>query len=424
MIDGETDWILETLRRWLGGDTEPMMCPAGLQAEGFEERLHRNRLLPLFQQLPLDLPPTAEWNGFRVRAAQAYQRNLLHALGQLRAGTHLMQQLERAGIPSLAVRGPFLALDVYGDPAARMAADIDILVPRRDRRHAWHVCRAMGHRSLDWECPLWPVDAHRIHWRLQQAGESAVCELHWTVEPVYGVMTLRYDALFDRPDTIREDGFEWRQPRPDSMLLLLCLHTGRHLADAQHAQPISVRSGAEALDHGMLFRWLDVALFMRKYGAHLDWEWLSRQTADRRLGQSMVVSLEGVRDWLGVPLPDAAERYLPVWAGTVQAQRSSDTRRRLEQWWERKAGPAVGLPETSLEDVLYFLFPHALFFAPSHGIGLFLRRAAHGIGAMGQLFVAFLSSCGFMLITAARRACRKTSPPLSNDPTLIPEGSP
>ena len=405
MINTETSWILEALRRWVAGATEHAIFLDGLHPEQLGDQLEWNRLLPLFHQLPINCPDTGAWNAFRIRMAEAYQRNLLRSLQQLRSGTQLMRQLEHEGIPCLAMRGPFLALDVYGDPAARLGADIDLLVPRRARRHAWQVCQAQGYHSLDWECPLWPVDAHRIHWRLQKEGDPSVCELHWAVEPVYGVMTLRYDRLFKRPVQMTGDGFEWQQPDPENMLLLLCRHTARHLEDAQHAQSISVRSGAEALEQRMLFRWLDVAVFLRKYGSQLDWDWLSRQAADRRLGQSLVVSLEGVRDWLGMPLPDAAERYLPVWAGAVQAQRSSIARARLELWWERKAGPAVGLQESSLEDILYFLFPHALFFAPAQGVGLVLRRMGHGVSTLATLLVASLSWCGFVAITAVRRAC-------------------
>ena len=420
MTDNETTWILETLRQWLRGATEPGVCPVELSPERLADRLERNRLLPLFQHLPVAFPMIAEWGPFRARKECAYQRNLLQALQQLQSGTQLLEHLEQAGIPSLAIRGPFLALDVYGDPAARMSTDIDILVRRRDRRRAWECCRPMGYRSLEWECPVWPVDAHRIHWRLQRAGDPTVCELHWTLEPVYGVMTLRYDGLFEQGYQRKESGFAWRQPCPDHMLLLLCRHTGRHLADAQQAQSIAVRSGAEAFDQGVLFRWLDVALFLRRYGAQVNWGWIAEQTADRRVGQSLVVSLEGVRDWLGVRLPQEAERYLPLWADAAETQRSSNARRRVEMWWERQAGPACGL-ETPLADVLYFLCPHALFFAPARGVGLCLRRTGHSVVAALKLLGAFLCYCGFVALTAARRVCRRQRAPLPSG-HMIPAG--
>ncbi len=248
MTDGETTWILDALRAWLRRGADPVAGPAGLSAERLGDRLERNRLLPLFQQLPITFPMTAGWDHFHARMADAYRRSLLQALRQLQSGTRLMEALRQAGIPSLAVRGPFLAAAVYGDPAARIGADIDILVPRGARRRAWQVCRTMDFRSLDWECPLWPLDAHRIHWRIQRSDEPVVCELHWAVEPVYGVMTLRYDALFDRPSRLNKSGFEWYQPGPDRMLVLLCLHTGRHCADAQSAHRVTIRSGADALD--------------------------------------------------------------------------------------------------------------------------------------------------------------------------------
>ena len=409
MNNVETEWILETLRRWLNDRAVALTCPVELRPEELEKRLDQNRLLPLFHTLTISWPATEAWTAFRSELSAAYQRSLMQALRQATSGVALMQGLAAVGVQSLAVRGPFLALAAYGDPAVRICADIYVLVPRGDRRRAWLCCRAMGYRSLDWECPLWPIDAHRIHWRLQRPNDTTVCELHWSVEPVYGAMTLKYPDLFNHGVNLRADGFEWRQPCPEHMLLLLCLHTFRHLADAR---PGGLRDGAEALDQRMLFRWLDVALFLSKYGAQVNWDSVSAHAADRRVAQSLVVGLAGVRDWLGIRLPAEAERSIPLWEDAVARQRSSEVRRRLELWWERKAGPGLGLAEGSRADVLYFLCPPARFFAPSHGGWLGLRRLAHAMSAATMLSVATLSRGLFALVTAWRRRMRRMREPL------------
>ena len=384
----EKIWIVEAVSRWLRSPSEAIVCHSGLSAERLGALLEANRLLPLFQTLPLVFPDGENWARFRDRLDSAYQHSLLQGLQQLKSGHYLMDCLAESGIKSLAVRGPFLAEDVYGDPAVRLSSDIDILVSYRDRRRAWAACERVGYRSLDWECPLWPVDKHRIHWRIQRQGDPVVCELHWAVEPVYGVMTLDYELLL-------------QNRTPSQLLLLLCLHAGEHILE-QSAQI----SSDQALDQGMLFRWIDVALFLKQYGAEVDWAWINSQARDRRVSACMTLCLRGVKDWFGMSLPSGAERFISVWDELAAHQCSTGVRRRLELWWERRVGRAVGL-ETPLADVLYYLWPHAQFFDPSRGLSLMLKRVGHSLAAMGVLSMEFLSYACFALINRGRRCLRR-----------------
>lgn len=397
----EKTWIVDAVSRWLRSPSQTIVCPSGLSPERLGALLEANRLLPLFQTMPLAVPDGDDWDRFRDRLDMAYQRGLLQGLQQLKSGRDLMDCLAASGIKSLAVRGPFLAEDVYGDPAVRLSSDIDILVSYRDRRRAWAACERVGYRSLDRECPLWPVDKHRIHWRIQREGDPVVCELHWAVEPVYGAMTFDYEALL-------------KDRTPTQRLLLLCLHAGEHILEqfgltppAEPGRHQQVRPGArissdQALDQGMLFRWLDVALFIRKYGSEVDWSCIDRQARDRRISACMALCLRGVKEWLGLNLPPEADRYMVVWALSAERQRSSGLRCWIEGWWERRGGRAVGL-ETPLQDVLYYLWPHALFFAPSHGVPLMLKRVVHSLAAVAVLSREFLSYACFAIINWGRR---------------------
>lgn len=384
----ETNWMMNALSQWLRAPAESVPCSLDLDPDRLGEILEKNRLLPLFQRLQMVFPAKSEWSRFRERIDLAYQRSLLQGLQQVKSGQALMDCLAAAGIQSLVVRGPFLAEDVYGDPALRMSSDVDVLVSFHDRRRAWKACRAAGYRSLDRGVPLWPFDNHRIHWRLQREGDPVVCELHWAVEPVYGVMTLDYEAFL-------------RSPSPSSQFLLLCLHAGEHVLERFGAVP----SAAEAVEQGMLFRWLDVAMFLRKYGAELDWDWLDAHARDRRAGSCLSLCLNGVRDWFGWSLPSNAEDYPARWAGLARAQESSGIRQRFEAWWERRAGRALGL-ETSMPDVLYYLWPQAPYFGVRGGLSLFLKRAGHAMKAGMVLTREALSYACFALAVGFRRLGR------------------
>ncbi len=402
MTSLETAWVLEAVSRWLRAPSELLACPDSLDPDRLGTILEQNRLLPLFQSMYLCLPQGEAWIRSRERLESVYQNSLLQGLRQLKSGQTLMETLARAGIGSRAVRGPFFAEDVYGDSALRLSSDIDILVSLQDRRRAWKVCQAAGYRSLEWESPLWPLDRHRIHWRLQREGDPVVCELHWAVEPVYGAMTLDYEALV-------------RDSTPTQQFLSLCLHAGEHILErlggtVRRCSPQAVRrcspqapspTPEEAMEQGMLFRWLDVAMFLRKYGDVLDWDCMDRQARDRRVSSSLVLCLKGVRDWFGLSLPGEVDLLLLKWEESALRQRSLGLRRRLEVWWEGRFTPG-GL-QTSLPDVLYFLSPHAAFFAPSSGITLMLRRVRHSIKAFAVLSLELMSYACFASITAIRK---------------------
>lgn len=385
MDNSETTWMIKALSQWLHASSDRIACPSELNPVNLFDILECNRLFPSFQRMPIIFPETVEWSRFRERLDLAYQRSLLQGLQQLKSGHELMDCLKGSGIKSLAVRGPFLAEDIYGDPAARLSSDVDILVSCHDRRRAWKACQAAGYRSMDWECPLLPFDKHRIHWRLQREGDSVVCELHWAVEPVYGVMTLDYEEFL-------------RDPSPTRQFLLLCLHAGEHVFERFAKVP----SADEAIQQGMLFRWLDVGMFLRKYGAELDWGWLDSHARDRRVSSSLSLCLKGVRDWFGMQLPDEAVSLLPRWDDSFVSQQSTGFRHRLEVWWERKIGRTLGL-ETPLSDVLYYLYPRAAFFAPYRGVPLMLRRAGHSIKAFSALSLELMAYACFASITSIRK---------------------
>lgn len=386
MSKRETQWILETLSLWLVSPVATGSCPENLDPGRVGDILQRNRLLSLFQTLPVAYPETPAWEAFRTRMGIAYQHSLLQGLRQLKTGTALTECLKAAGVASLPVRGPFLARDVFGDVAVRQSADIDILVSCRDRLKAWKACKEAGFISLDWECPLWPFDKHRIHWRLRHKDDSVVCELHWAVEPVYGAMTLNYEAIVREPDASRE-------------LLLLCLHAGEHIAES------GATNTEEAARQGLLFRWLDVAMFVRKHAGQIDWGRLGHCLRDRRIAACMALCLKGVRDWFAFKLPGGAEELFRKAEDSERIQRSGGFRLWLEKRWGCRLGRAMGV-ETTLSDVLYYVSPMAPFFAPSRGVPLMVTRVGHSLGSGAVLARELLSYSCFAMITSIRRIGR------------------
>jgi hypothetical protein len=90
----------------------------------------------------------------------------------------LLEALERAGIPALALKGSVLAREVYGDVGARTSGDIDILVAPADLAGAVDVVARMGwtHQTVAARAAPLPV----LHETLTHPVLPRV-ELHWRV---------------------------------------------------------------------------------------------------------------------------------------------------------------------------------------------------------------------------------------------------
>src|SRR5208337_4510856 len=84
-------------------------------------------------------PVRSEWTKiFNLNAI----RNELHAKELAR----ILHLLGDAGIPVMPLKGVFLGESLYGDPALRASADIDILVPSRHAIKAFHVVVSSGYK--------------------------------------------------------------------------------------------------------------------------------------------------------------------------------------------------------------------------------------------------------------------------------------
>ena len=89
-------------------------------------------------------------------------------------------QLERAGIPTLTLKGPVLARMVYGDTSLRDVTDIDLLVPVEALSEATSLFTAMGYRVR--EATVTAMGLPVLHHRLEHPNpQSPPVELHWRV---------------------------------------------------------------------------------------------------------------------------------------------------------------------------------------------------------------------------------------------------
>ena len=85
-------------------------------------------------------PVRSEWG--KIFRFNAIQNELL--AGEL---ARILRSLGDAGIPVMPLKGIALGESLYGDPALRVCADIDVLVPTRNMAEAFHLVLSSGYQT-------------------------------------------------------------------------------------------------------------------------------------------------------------------------------------------------------------------------------------------------------------------------------------
>lgn len=189
-------------------------------------------------------------------------------------------ELRRADIPVVPFKGPTLALAAWPEFALRPFRDLDLLVAPADLDVARAVLEAAGYLA---DPAVDPADPERYHLTCSDPG-GAVIELHWALSPSYYPIGLDAAELTPHLRSIRHGSLELSALEPDVMLLVACVHGGRHLW--RH------------------LLWLaDVGGLLARHGRAIDWrrlDALARRSGTRRLlGSGLALAAEV----LGAPLP-------------------------------------------------------------------------------------------------------------------------
>lgn len=263
LVDGPLDWeLLAALARRHG------MVPLLYQA---------------IQDGHLGEPPRTVLEGL------AAERRVCRArTGQQMADLErLLEAFDARGVPVLSLKGFLLSARLYGGLSLRESKDLDLLVPRAQRRTACRVLQDQGYRPIGFD-----PDSNAQEWFLERYGLS-MDFLH----PVRGTNVEVHWFLHQRPDwedpsafpVPGNDGGEGpdRQLPPREETLDLLAHGGRH--------------GWYRL------KWLtDLWRAWETY--EVDWEAWSEKAVRLGFGPALV-SAHLLRRWIlpDVPLPSGLE---------------------------------------------------------------------------------------------------------------------
>jgi hypothetical protein len=158
-----------------------------------------------------------------ARRAAAFNLFLARRLGDLLA------RLDAAGVSALAYKGPALALEAYGDLGLRPSLDLDLLVRTAQAASARRLLGALGFRPASLEGM--PEDV-LLRTQCEQAwadpAGALFVDLHWGVAPPSFSAAVDLEGLWRRRRRIPWMGREIALPSPEDLLILLCIHGGKH----------------------------------------------------------------------------------------------------------------------------------------------------------------------------------------------------
>jgi putative nucleotidyltransferase-like protein len=219
-----------------------------------------------------------------VREAAVHTAALVGELEPLHA------ELSRCGVPALSFKGPVLAVQLYGDPALRPAADLDLLVPRRSLLDARRSLALLGYAPA----PVLGLGSSHPrfghHVLLEREGSRVKVELHWRMSSFSWREPVSFDQLWRR--RIEVEVARVRVPTlcPADLLPALALHGAKH--------------------HWSRLIWImDVALLVRDWSPE-SWEVSLRRARDLGLARIVAVSVLLASRLLRLELPAPTLRAL------------------------------------------------------------------------------------------------------------------
>ncbi len=216
----------------------------------------------------------------------AYRKSALRSLVVYRELAKVTQLLEAEGIPSIALKGAYLARFAYPDPALRPMRDIDLLLKPEQAIKAFELLKAQGCRVYD-AVPE-TVFTNWKHLPPLVSSEGIAIELHCRLfEPAFGLelSTDLESTLWERNRLEAIGGVHIRFLSTEALLLHLCIH-----ATLNH----HFNLGALALT--------DVAFLVESHV--IDWQYFMQMVSAGGWQRYALALLQLSKQKLGAKIPD------------------------------------------------------------------------------------------------------------------------
>jgi hypothetical protein len=237
-LSQEMRLLLACCRKTLGeADPEKIRWLSNNQIdwESFLRLADRHRVYPLVYH---NLSRLAR-NGIPAHILRSlkdrFERNALRALALTAEMVRLVKLLEQNGILALPLKGPPLALQVYGDLALRHSGDLDLLVAAEHVEHAENILRQKGYRRVVPDLTLSRIKRQIVYMRQGQhfiyynEYSQRLVELHWRLFSNSYIYSLNIDKLLECSQTINIASNPIETLDIEKTILYLCTHGAIHI---------------------------------------------------------------------------------------------------------------------------------------------------------------------------------------------------
>jgi hypothetical protein len=165
---------------------------------------------------------------FTGKIRQLQRTQVLSALQMTAELFRLVDQFRDAGLDTVLVKGPTLALRAYGDTGARQYGDLDFLVRQKDILRATELMIAAGYKP---EIPIEAISPKKIpgQYVFVRIAAPLLVELHTERTMRYFPRGLPIEEFFARRQNVSIDGHQIPALAIEDELILICIHGAKHL---------------------------------------------------------------------------------------------------------------------------------------------------------------------------------------------------
>jgi hypothetical protein len=241
-----------------------------------------------------------------------YLRSASVNIRRFGALTPVFKALKAAGVPTIVLKGAYLAEAVYGNIALRPMSDVDILVPKEDLGRADATLSAAGFTARDFHLPP-PEDENEFHYYSPAA--KVLIEVHWEMTKPDYPFRLDVGLLWAAAVPARIAGVDVLALSPEDLLIHVGLHAAIHRF-AYGLRPLC-----------------DLAEVVSRLA--VNWDLFGQRARNAGLGRSVRLLLALAAELLGAEISESGLRGIetsPVPAELWEKAKESVFKEESEQW--------------------------------------------------------------------------------------------
>ena len=257
---------------------------------------------------------------------ESYYQNSARNLRLYHELSQILERLNESHLPVIVLKGAFLAVYVYPNPALRTMTDLDILMRPGDIPTALEVLKVLGYTPI---IPPW-VNSMGFHAVLGAPECTASLEIHWDLTTPNDHYQIPVDELWARAVSVEIGSSQVLALCPEHLILHLCHHAAINHLFAQGLRPL-----------------VDIDRAVRRYRDDLDWEIITSLSSAWGLQKAVSLTMLVCQQYLDTPVPESVFENLEC--AKIDPEILQDTLMQISSGPEVIEPPPTGLFKVQAE---------------------------------------------------------------------------